>query len=239
MTPEDEDERRDRDRRDNPQGKRRGAAVNAGAAAKALMRELGLTEIDIDSLPERLPEPPPPRALTEAELVQRRLVQLPALGWPLRALRCAIEPQATPAIAAFDGWDVSDRSVLILSGHKGTGKTVAASWWAMRDRHHARFITAANLARAGRFNGELQELLDAEALCLDDLGVEYGDEKGAFIATLDELIDKFYRDMKPLIITTNATAKEFEKRIGGRAWDRMRECAKWKAIAGGTLRSSR
>jgi DNA replication protein DnaC len=71
---------------------------------------------------------------------------------------------------------------------------------------------------------------------LDDLGSEYADAKGNFLVNLDELIDTFYGDKRPLLITTNCTDSEFKQRYGARIVDRIRECGSFYGIRTASLR---
>ena len=68
------------------------------------------------------------------------------------------------------------------------------------------------------------------------VGAEYLDAKGSFLVDIDELIDTFYAQRKPLIITTNCTQRQFAERYGERITDRMTECAQWASVVGKSLR---
>ena len=68
---------------------------------------------------------------------------------------------------------------------------------------------------------------------LDDLGAEYVDAKGSFLVDLDELIDTYYGDERPLVITTNLTKDDFKARYGARIERRVRECGKWLSFSKG------
>jgi DNA replication protein DnaC len=129
-------------------------------------------------------------------------------------------------------WSPSAEGILVLSGPPGCGKTVAATWWALNGKHAPRFVRATAFATASRYqNDERDSWLAGRSLVLDDLGTEYADSKGSFLVDLDELVDTFYADKKPLVITTNCTAAEFKKRYGERVTDRIRECGSWFSIS--------
>jgi DNA replication protein DnaC len=162
------------------------------------------------------------------------------LGWPARALSEARAADLTrPAVARMLAHDFDKHNVVVLSGAAGCGKTVGAARWAM-DRHkRATFVRASTFAAGSRYNAEQREAwYEAQALVLDDLGAEYLDAKGSFLVDLDELVDTYYGGMRPLVITTNCTGKQFQERYGARVWDRLRECAKWISVAGESLRRS-
>lgn len=159
-------------------------------------------------------------------------------GFPLRALEAAKAADETaPALVRVKEWDAASESVLVLSGPPGCGKTVAATWWAWNHRPWAVFLRATAFAAASRYDQERRSRwLEASELVLDDLGTEYSDAKGNFQVDLDELIDVFYGNRRPLIITTNCTADEFKQRYGARVVDRLRECGSWFSIKSGSLR---
>jgi len=171
------------------------------------------------------------------EETQRRVSALNAVGWPMRALEAAVSADTQkPGIQVISAWDVKKRSVLVLSGDPGSGKTVAAAWWALQRAHPARFVRAASFAAQSRYDEEKRNMLDG-ALVLDDLGAEYNDAKGSFLVDLDELVDSFYGNRRPLVITTNLDAPQFKARYGERINDRLRECGLWKVAGTATLRT--
>lgn len=158
--------------------------------------------------------------------------------WPVRAIEAAIEADTTKAaVMRIAAWDPEVENVLVLSGPAGCGKTVAAAWWGWTSKYSPRFLRSTSFAAASRYDSEKRDQwLGARALVLDDLGAEYADSKGNYLVDLDELVDVFYGDKKPLLITTNASAEEFKSRYGQRIADRVRECGTFASIAGGSLR---
>ncbi len=165
-------------------------------------------------------------------------VPLESLGWPRRALHAAKTADvARPTIARMLSNDFAKSNIVVLSGPAGCGKTVAAARWAIDSGKIVRFVRASTFAASSRYDAELRSLwYDAEALVLDDLGAEYLDAKGSFLVDLDELIDTFYGDVRPLAITTNCMAARFEERYGERVQDRLRECAAWFSVSGESMR---
>ena len=159
-------------------------------------------------------------------------------GFTVRALESAqAADESKPAIARIKAWDVNAESILVLSGPAGCGKTVAATWWAWNRAPWAMFIRSTTFAASSRYNNEKRDAwFAAGALVLDDLGTEFADSKGNYQVDLDELVDVFYGDRRPLVITTNCTLASFKDRYGSRITDRVRECGSWFSIATESLR---
>jgi len=164
--------------------------------------------------------------------------ELQAAGFPRRAIEKARGADETrPGIVRLKNWSTDDDSCVVLSGTHGCGKTVAATWWAIRRRPIPMFVRASTFAASSRYDRDTRlSWFAASALVLDDLGSEFSDVKGSFLVDLDELIDVFYGDRRPLLITTNAEMPEFKSRYGARIVDRLRECGSWFSVIGGSLR---
>jgi hypothetical protein len=124
--------------------------------------------------------------------------------------------------------------ITVLAGNPGTGKTLAACEWLM-NRGRGFFVKTASLARIDR--AHMPKLLDAEALVLDDLGMEYLDAKGHLLSLLDELIDHRYDARLPIVITSNIDENVFRSRYGVRVVDRIRESGRFVVIGGTSLRA--
>ena len=180
------------------------------------------------------------REVAEAETrrIQGKFRDLEKAGFPLRALRSAESAdEKRSAVARVASWKCEDKSILVLSGPAGCGKTVAAAWWAIRQSKTPAFVRASTFAASSRYDRETRDAwFDAPALVLDDLGTEFLDAKGSFLVDLDELLDVFYGDAKPLLITTNADAGAFKARYGERVSDRVRECGVWFAMRDASMR---
>lgn len=144
------------------------------------------------------------------------------------------------------------KGTVVLSGGAGSGKTVAAAWWILvslrdparwdqrdYDEHEIRrrgplpeFITAAHLARWERYSdAEMNRLLYAPELVIDDLGVEFADKSGSFLATLDEVVNCRYGNELPTLITTNLDAAAFKSRYGERIADRIRQSGRFANVS--------
>lgn len=126
--------------------------------------------------------------------------------------------------------------MVCLSGNPGCGKTVAAADWLWRNLPGL-FIKSARLARWDRYDNEsMNRLLRARRLVIDDLGTEYQDAKGNFMAILDEIIDVRHDHSRPTVITTNLDAPAFKLRYGERIADRIREDGRFVSLSGGSMR---
>ncbi len=142
--------------------------------------------------------------------------------------------RATPATEALsETWG----DVLVLMGPVGTGKTLAACSW-LRSWEGDGFMTAAELARWPRYDmAAMKRLLEKGRLVVDDLGTEYMDDKGNFLAVFDEFVNTRCANMKQTIITTNLAPEAFRARYGERITDRIVECGRFVSVAGESMRS--
>lgn len=168
-------------------------------------------------------------ALKDSELPERILERLRGGG--------LLE---TPALAALR----EPSTITVLSGLPGCGKSMAAGWWlyswATESMGAGLWVTAARLSRWSRYDTrEMDRLIRVPRLVLDDLGTEYIDEKGSFMATLDEVINERYAGKRPLVITTNLNAADWRERYGERISDRIREAGAFKTAGSLSLRSTK
>ncbi len=177
-------------------------------------------------------------AQREAAKISARRRDFYSRGFTVRALEAAQAADETKkAITRVKAWDSNAESILVLSGSAGCGKTVAATWWAWNRAPWASFVRSTTFAASSRYNNETRDSwFAAQAFVLDDLGTEFADSKGNYQVDLDELVDVFYGDRKPLIITTNCTLPDFKSRYGSRITDRVRECGSWFSIPTESLR---
>ncbi len=171
------------------------------------------------------------------DVLRSRLAELEGAGFPQRALavvRSGVDERA-PGIVQLRNlprWQIT-----VLSGTKGCGKTVAATWWASQRSCTVRFVKAARFATTSRYKERDQHDEWCSApLVLDDLGTEFVDQSGSFSTDLDALVDSFYDGMRALVITTNCTVADFRLRYGDRISDRLAECGRWISLTGASLR---
>ena len=161
--------------------------------------------------------------------------------WPARTVDEAYNADVTrSALAQLAKWDVGDRNVAVLSGKVGCGKSVAAARWCMARTTRIGFVRAATFAAIGRYDVEARaRYYGADGLCIDDLGAEYADKNGSFLVDMDEIIDTYYADKRPLLITTNLPWNEFSERYGARVTDRVKGCAMWIQVLGESMRTKK
>jgi DNA replication protein DnaC len=178
------------------------------------------------------------KAKAQREEEVKRYGELASRGFPERAIDFAKSAsENTAAMRRVASWDPEVDSILVLSGSPGCGKTVAATWWAAKRSSPPRFVRATTFAASSRYDRDTRdEWFGSRALVLDDLGTEYLDAKGSFLVDLDELLDVFYGDRKPLLITTNCTKDAFKERYGSRVVDRLRESGSWFSISEPSMR---
>lgn len=141
----------------------------------------------------------------------------------------------------------------VLSGTPGCGKTVAAAAWLWDWVHDENswkpdedqpqllgrglFVSAAKLSRWHRYeDAAMDKLLLATRLVVDDLGVEYLDDKGNYMALLDEVIHERHANGRATVMTTNLGAPEFRGRYGERIADRIREDGRFVSITDPSMR---
>lgn len=197
----------------------------------------------------------PDMAAVTADLDRRnresrwRNADVPTRLWPmLHASHAGAEggPTETPALKAVGPFLAPSqrRSILVLAGGVGTGKTVAVAWGCAF--HGGRFVKALDLVRAGMFPddpGYWPGLQRAPLLAIDDLGTEPLDPKGYGHAVIADLIDRRYDANRKTVLTTNLPQPAFRQRYGegtgARLWDRIREAGIWVDAAGASMRGAK
>lgn len=142
---------------------------------------------------------------------------------PARSVRIVLSGEArdTRAMAAVRAFMASESSALVLAGGKGCGKSTAAVW-AIAERRAGHFRYAGELAGLSRDDDERRKITRAPLLVIDDLGVEYLDDKGWFAAFFDEVIVRRHDNELKTIITTNLPKAKFSARYRSeRVLDRL------------------
>lgn len=169
----------------------------------------------------------------EAEALQGPLVETPAI----RSVRRHTE------------------GALLFLGDPGTGKTMAAQRWQVdaylrpvnwtwdgftwRYRHEGRrlFRTARQLAQVKQYEAaDVERLMGARLLVVDDLGQEYLDARGFLASFIDHLVTERHRRGLPTVITANLSVQEFKTRYGDRALDRIEHTGGFEFLEGNSLR---
>ena len=177
---------------------------------------------------------------------ERRRKQWVEAGVPSRLVEVIESGEGLDETRALSIARSQTSGILVLSGPRGVGKTLAAVWWLMRTDfpdprfvtpERRRFLDAPALARWPRYDdAKMTELERARALVIDDIGLEYDDTKGAFRSLFDALVNARYAADLPTCVTTNLTADEFKLRYGERVADRIRETGRFAALVGDSLR---
>jgi hypothetical protein len=138
--------------------------------------------------------------------------------------------------------------ILVLSGPTGCGKSVAAGWWCWE--HRGLYRRAGAVMRSSWFgpSSEVDRLIVAPALVLDDLMAEQSDSRGVWRSHLDELIDSRFADGRPTLLTSNMPPEDLPQQegrpatiglrtvVGERVWDRIRQDSRIEVIVGASMR---
>ena len=160
-------------------------------------------------------------------------------GVPLRTLESAEQPIDTPALREI--WEPAD--LLVLAGNPGVGKSVAACVWLIRSSSTEsytgswRWIQAGSIARGFAYDEDAFGLItQVHALVIDDLGIEYLDQKDRYLSTLEEILSARFANRRPTLLTTNLTPEKFKERYGERLVSRINEDGAFVVCGGEDLR---
>lgn len=198
-------------------------AVNATGMSAEELRRLGeetgdaLPQVDVDDKPNR-------------DTVLTRGV--PELHLEAVYDRDPIECDALVSVCSFLK---SNHSLLVLSGGVGTRKTGSACYALVCGP--GVFVTAEDLGQIALAKTEKNQeawnrVRKAQTLIIDDLGLEYLDDKGWFFKVLNGLIDHRYSSKLKSIMTTNIDSNTFKQLYGDRIVDRIREKGRWVNLGG-------
>lgn len=121
---------------------------------------------------------------------------------------------------------------LILAGPRGVGKTFGGAL--VSYGHEESLLVKVLRIQQGGLFGPGSELLnrarDVECLVLDDLGVEYLEDKGIMMSILHDLIDARYEHSGPTVITTNMNLEAMAKRYSPAIIRRLKETGMYRWI---------
>lgn len=125
---------------------------------------------------------------------------------------------------------------LICFGNCGRGKTlICGKILPLVLNHYCRKVVSCYDSQ--QMNAELDSVKQKHIIYVDDIGTEnlsfkYGEKRLAFA----ELTDEAEKKGKLLILTTNLSIEELEKKYGERTVDRLRAITKTVLFAGESLR---
>jgi DNA replication protein DnaC len=137
---------------------------------------------------------------------------------------------------------IGPEDMIILAGKAGVGKSVAACLWLAEKSKGKpecmRWIQSGDLARGYAYDRDsFEDLARVYALVIDDFGIEYLDEKGRYLVTLEELLSRRFGRMRKTLGTTNlASAQAFCDRYGPRINSRIHEAGAFVICGGPDLR---
>jgi hypothetical protein len=179
-----------------------------------------------------------------AETARAKVEGMTEMGLPAKDVRLVLGGHvvATGAVNALQRHEHKKYALIILSGNPGCGKTTAATDWIIGGKDGtpapgSLFVKAAALARWDCYDTEeMDRLLLAPKLVIDDLGAEYMDAKGRFLSVLTEVVDVRYDAGRPTVITTWLNAEDFKLRYRERIVDRMREVGLFMVLDGVSMR---
>jgi DNA replication protein DnaC len=166
------------------------------------------------------------------------------LGIPAEHQDHMDSPRESEALIAARAWrnvPYPDRPLfLLLGGPLGRGKSFAAAWCV--DQLGGRFVGSAEMA-ALKFNeGEVESVLKAPCLALDDFGMEASDAGGWTASHLFRVLADRYSEKRPTVITTNVWGPDLEAKFGGelkRLWDRVLSSGRFVFCGGDSMRGQK
>jgi DNA replication protein DnaC len=167
------------------------------------------------------------------------LPMLTRRGIPERTALAAVGASETEAVKSTFG---AGEGLVVLAGHAGVGKSVAACMWlvdsAKAKPECMRWIQSGDLARGFAYDADaFDSIANVWALVIDDFGVEYLDEKGRFKTTLEEVLSRRFARMRRTVLTTNIVdPSAFAERYGERIASRIHEDGAFIVCGGPDLR---
>jgi DNA replication protein DnaC len=126
--------------------------------------------------------------------------------------------------------------VLIFAGKPGTGKShLAGAILQAVLTPNVRYVTCMDLIRMVRETWRkdsersetqvLRYLEGLDLLVVDEVGMQYGTEGEQTI--LFDVLDRRYREVRPMVLLTNQNRDGFKSFVGDRIYDRLVETSRW------------
>lgn len=149
---------------------------------------------------------------------------------------CGENAQWLPEYQSVADWlENTEGQGLFMIGSNGRGKSILATKilpWFFKEQGYGYEIFLAN-----EINQNKERVMYPKILCIDDIGVEdmandYGEKINVFAKVMDEV----ERKKKMIIITTNLTKVQLEKKYSTRTIDRINGCCKVVAFNGESMR---
>lgn len=147
--------------------------------------------------------------------------------------------QATDEVQAFLG-DRS-RSILLLYGGAGSGKTCAAVWPLRSDRFPGYYALASEIAQSYRhldYRERIDNWTSCRLLVIDELGREPTDRDDRSRAIVWEVVERRYGAMRKTILCSNLPPDELWLRYDAHLRDRIEGDRGVVVLTGASLRGS-
>jgi len=173
----------------------------------------------------------------EVEARRRREFDASAesLGVGLRLVRALSSLRDTEAVRLARAWWEGSRTWLVMLGHTGVGKSVAAAAVA-REAKGAVWCPATSLTQA-TFDGDGARLAKAPLLVVDDFGTEH---RSAFAASCwHQVLADRHENERRTVLTANLTRAELRSVLGDRLADRVASDCELHELHGDSLRRGR
>jgi hypothetical protein len=163
---------------------------------------------------------------------------------------------STPALIEARKWWTSNKATkgyrhLMISGHRGAGKTFAAGWLCNqvdpfvagdtdKDARTVRFIAATDFAdltyesMSQERRLKFEALIEYDLLIIDDMGVEALNDRVS--AKLYKLVNERHEAHRRTVYTTQLAREDFEPRYGDAVTDRIYSSGQSKHCVGVSMR---